>query len=203
MSIRNRVPWRTLILAAVALAAAAFPGSLELLELNREAVAGGQVWRFATGHLVHGSRYHLGLDLAAWVLAGLLFEAGLGRRYWAVLAVSAVFIDAGFLYLQPELAAYCGLSGILNGIMAAGALALHRSSRFRGETGQATLYFWVLVGILGKIAVEGLGGAPLFSEVHRLGATPVPLAHALGALGAVLTLCRTRLRPSRDISIYA
>ena len=83
-------------MAAVALAAAALPGSLELLELNREAVAGGQIWRLFTGHLVHGSLYHLGLDLAAWVLAGLLFEPVLGRRFWTVLAVSTVCIDTGF-----------------------------------------------------------------------------------------------------------
>jgi rhomboid family GlyGly-CTERM serine protease len=104
------------VIAVVALAAAAVPGSLESLALDREALAAGQIWRLATGHLVHGSIYHLGLDLAAWVLAGLLFEPILGRRYWTVLAVSAAFIDAGFLLLQPDLAAYCGLSGVLNGI---------------------------------------------------------------------------------------
>ena len=201
MSIRNRVPWRTLILAAVALAAAAFPGSLELLELNREAVADGQLWRLATGHLVHGSLYHLGLDLAAWVLAGLLFEPVLGRRYWSVLAVSAVCIDAGFLSLQPDLAAYCGLSGVLNGIMAAGSLALWRSARIRGDGGHATLYLLVLIGILGKIAIEGLGGVPLFSEISRLGAIPLPLTHALGALGILAVLGPARLPAPGNLNI--
>ncbi len=137
MSIHNRVPWRTLILAAVALAAAAFPGSLELLELNRAAAASGQVWRLATGHLVHGSLYHLGLDTAAWLLAGLLFEPALGNRYWGVLAGSAICIDTGFLFLQPDLAAYCGLSGVLNGIMVAGSLSLWRSKDRRGRVGRS------------------------------------------------------------------
>ncbi len=203
MSIHNRVPWRTLILAAVALAAAAFPGSLELLELNRAAAASGQVWRLATGHLVHGSLYHLGLDTAAWLLAGLLFEPALGNRYWGVLAGSAICIDTGFLFLQPDLAAYCGLSGVLNGIMVAGSLSLWRSSQARGDTGRSILYVGVVAGILGKIAVEGLGGAPLFSTINQLGATPVPLAHALGALGAALTPARTRLPAADDLTIYA
>ena len=203
MSIRSGIPWRTLGLAAVALAAAAFPGSLELFELNREAVAGGQFWRLITGHMVHGSLYHLGLDLAAWVLAGLLFEPVLGRRFWTVVAVSAVCIDAGFLFLQPDLGAYCGLSGILNGLMVAGALALWKSARVRGDSGRAILYILVLAGILGKIAVEGLGGTALFSEVDHLGAVPVPMAHALGALGAVLAINATRLPGSGNLTIYA
>ena len=203
MSIRSGLPWRTLSLAAVALVAAALPGSLELLELNREAVAGGQIWRLATGHLVHGSLYHLGLDLAAWVLAGMLFEPALGRRYWTVLAIAAVCIDAGFLFLQPDLAAYCGLSGILNGIMVAGTMALWRSARQRGTTGPSALYLLVLLGILGKIALEGIGGTPLFSEIDRLGAIPVPMAHALGALGAVLVIGRTRLPAAENLTFYA
>ena len=87
-----KLPWRTLTVAAVALAAAAFPGSLEFLALDREALAAGQIWRLLTGHLVHGSSYHLGLDLAVWVLAGMLFETALGGRYWTVLALSLIHI---------------------------------------------------------------------------------------------------------------
>ena len=196
-----RLPWRTLVVAAVALAAAAFPGSLESLALDREALAAGQIWRLATGHLVHGSQYHLALDLAAWVLAGLLFEPVLGRRYWMLLAVSAVFIDVGFLLLQPDLAAYCGLSGVLNGIMVGGAVLLWRLKRSCGDNRQAAVFLILLVAILGKITVEGLAGAPLFTEITRLGATPVPLAHALGALGATLVLPRTRLPTNRNITI--
>lgn len=201
MTLPSWLPFRTLGLAAVALAAAAVPGSLELLELNREAVAGGQAWRLVTGHLVHGSFYHLGLDLLAWVLAGLLFEPVLGRRYWPVVAGATVAIDAGFLFLQPDLAAYCGLSGILNGVMAAGALTQFRRGRSRGETGSSTLYLLILIGVLGKIAIEGMAGTPLFTEIQRLGAVPMPLAHALGALGALVAISRTRLRRCGNIPI--
>jgi rhomboid family GlyGly-CTERM serine protease len=186
MSIRFKgsgLPWRTLSLAAVALAAAAFPGSLELLELNREAVAGGQVWRLLTGHLVHGSGYHLSLDLAAWVVTGFLFEPVLGRKVWPVLIVSALLVDAGFLFLQTDLAAYCGLSGILNGLMAAGLIARLQQARQEGDGRFALFQMVILIGILGKILLEGIGAGPLFSDVARLGSTPVPLAHACGALG--------------------
>jgi rhomboid family GlyGly-CTERM serine protease len=178
-----RVPWRTLSLAAVALVAAAFPGSLELLELNREAVAGGQVWRLLTCHLVHGSSYHLSLDLAAWVIAGFLFEPVLGRKLWPVLIVSALLVDTGFLFLLTDLSAYCGLSGVLNGLMAAGLISRLQQARQVGDGRLALFQIVLLVGILGKIVLEGLGTGPIFSDIARLGSTPVPLAHACGALG--------------------
>ncbi len=193
MGIGNRVagiPWRTWSLAAVALAAAAFPGSLKLLELNREAVADGQVWRLITGHLVHGSSYHLALDLAAWMVAGFLFEPMLGRKTWPVLIASTVLVDAGFLFLQTDLGSYCGLSGVLNGLMVAGLIARFQVARKKGDLRFAAFQVVLLAGILGKILLEGLGTGPLLSDLARLGSTPVPLAHALGALGGSTFLLR-------------
>ena len=61
--------------AAVALLATAASRFPDLLRLDRDAVASGEVWRLWTGHLVHASRDHFVFDVGA---ACLLFVV-LGR----------------------------------------------------------------------------------------------------------------------------
>lgn len=182
------LPWCTLALAAAALAVAAAPGAFDLLVLDREAVARGEAWRLFTGHLVHATPYHLTWDVIPLLLLGLRFERMPGSRFPLVIAGSAVFVSLGVLLLDPAVGRYCGLSGILNGMWVAGALAFARQQRRKGRTAVGWLYRGAVVAGLAKIGVEGILGLSIFTDTARLGADPVPLAHALGALaGAVFT----------------
>jgi rhomboid family GlyGly-CTERM serine protease len=181
-----QLPWCTLALAAAALVAAAVPGAFDLLVLDRAAVMQGEFRRLLTGHLVHATGYHLTWDCAALLLLGFRFERILGRRFPLVVAGSMLAVTLGVLVLDPALDRYCGLSGILNGIWVAGALAFAGREQRDGRRALAWVYRGAVAAGLLKIGVEGILGAPLFTDAAKLGAAPVPLAHALGALAGVL-----------------
>jgi rhomboid family GlyGly-CTERM serine protease len=186
--LRASIPWRTLAIAAAALVVAAMPGLGPALTLESGAVRAGEPWRLLTGHLVHGSGYHLLWNVLALIVLGLLFERTLGGRLWALLGLSAVGVSCGLLALDPTLPSYVGLSGLLNGFFVGGALLAARKERRQGNRALEVLYHAVVIGDLIKIGLEARTGAPVFTDSAALGGSPVPLAHALGSLAAMLWL---------------
>ncbi|MEM7567746.1 MAG: rhomboid family intramembrane serine protease, partial [Pseudomonadota bacterium] len=74
----------TLSIAAILLgtqfAAAILPGTFEGLIHSDTGLASGEVWRLATGHLVHLDGIHLGANLAALLALGLPLEREIGSR---------------------------------------------------------------------------------------------------------------------------
>jgi rhomboid family GlyGly-CTERM serine protease len=180
------IPTRSLTVAAAALVAAVHPGALGALMYDRAAILSGELWRVLTGHLVHAGGAHLAWDVTALIAVGVLFERALGSRYWMVLLASALTITSGLMLFDSRLAAYCGLSGVLNGLWVAGALAELRRER-SDDRRLARLVYRACLVVLGlKLAVEGLTGTMIFTEPSTLGAIPVPHAHLLGALGGLL-----------------
>jgi len=182
------LPWRSLAVAAAALAVAALPGLRSDLWVERGAVLSGQLWRLWTSHLVHGSGGHLVWNVVGLIGLGLLFESTLGNRIWGVLIVCAPLVGLGTMSLQTGLVSYCGLSGVLNGLWVAGALLSAREEDRRGNRLLAWLFRACVLADLGKIAWEASSGAPIFTGAALGGGVAVPIAHALGALGGVIWL---------------
>jgi rhomboid family GlyGly-CTERM serine protease len=148
----------------------------ELLRYERAAVLQGQYWRLLTGHLVHGSGQHLLLNAVGLGLIAALFPREYTLRGWLlILASSVAVIDLGFVLLEPQLEWYVGLSGVLHGALAAGAIGWwsHESKPL------AAALTAVLVG---KLAWEQWHGAlPLSGDM------PVVVdAHLYGAIGGAL-----------------
>ena len=183
MTPRVRLPYRTLAVAAACVAAA---GALPALRYDRAGILGGEAWRLLSGHLVHASPTHLAWDVAGLLAVGLLFEEPLGTRYWTALLVAALTISFGLLLFDTSLVAYCGLSGVLNGLWVAGSLAAADRERRGGRIGLAWFYRSCLAVLTVKLAVESAAGQGVFTDVASLGAEPVPHAHVLGALGGLL-----------------
>jgi rhomboid family GlyGly-CTERM serine protease len=145
------------------------------LRYDRAAVATGQVWRLVTGHLVHLDAGHALLNAAGLVLLWVLFAGLRTPAYWlGVALMSLLAIDAGFWWLEPQLAWYVGASGLLHGLMAAGTLCLIQD---RDRIGIPTALVFAA-----KIAWEQRVG-PLPLETH---ATVIVAAHLYGALGGLL-----------------
>jgi rhomboid family GlyGly-CTERM serine protease len=142
---------------------------------DRVALEGGEYWRLVSGHLVHLSWAHLWPNLAALAVIGALFQDTFRASDWMLAAiVSATAIDAGLYLLDPELQWYVGLSGVLHGFVAAGAVEWILRRQTIG---------WVLaIGLVGKLVYEQTIGAMPFST--GLGGDVIVAAHLYGATSA-------------------
>jgi rhomboid family GlyGly-CTERM serine protease len=164
------------LISSVVLLAIAGDGVVQSLRYERSAVLGGEWWRLLSGHLVHGNLRHLSLNVAGLGLVALLFGRDYSVPQWLwILFCSATAIDVGFVFYEPQLEWYVGLSGVLHGTIAAGLIAW-----WRYENRLLTLLVALLLGL--KLLWEQHRGAlPLSGDM------PVIVdAHLYGAIGGAL-----------------
>jgi rhomboid family GlyGly-CTERM serine protease len=143
-----------------------------LLRYDRAALAGGEAWRLLTAHVVHLDLRHALLNGCGLVLMWALFARDYTGWQWLLVVLGAVVaIDAGLWLLDSTVQWYVGSSGVLHGIMAAGALAHLRRREPDG---------WILTGFLAaKLTWEHwVGPLPL------AGGVVVVDAHLYGVIGA-------------------
>ncbi|MFA6287958.1 MAG: rhombosortase [Opitutaceae bacterium] len=194
----KRLPFATLMLAALAVAIHFVPVLGNLLEFDRAAVAHGQAWRFFTAHLAHFSDDHLRWDLLAFVLLGTMAERISRRGFLLTCGLSAAVITAGVWIAQPQFATYRGLSGVDSALFGF-VLADLFVKGWREQHG-----FSMAVGVIalasfgGKCAFELATGGTVFVETCGAFA-PVPLAHLLGlAAGTAVAALLNRRSPGRS-----
>ncbi|MBS0374904.1 MAG: rhombosortase [Proteobacteria bacterium] len=155
------------------------------LRYERAAIAAGEAWRLLTGQLVHHDARHLALNLAGLALLWLLYARDARPREWAVVGLASALAVGGLLYLlEPQIAWYLGLSGVLHGGWAAATVFGRR--RWPLEANVSALL------LAGKLVLERFGslgaaldpGLPVITVAHLYG--------ALGGLAAALALARRR-----------
>jgi rhomboid family GlyGly-CTERM serine protease len=180
------------LVAAVAVA-------LQLLGLeaafawDRDALSGGEAWRFFSGHLVHLGWSHLALNVAGLALIAWI----VGRKWdwlgWLVVSLASVgVIGIGFWTLNPELEWYVGLSGVLHGLLGAGLVV--------GIAQRETESMVLAVLVAGKLAWEQFAG-PLPGSEGASGGAVIVDAHLYGAVGGILAAIAMwrRVRPTAPI----
>jgi rhomboid family GlyGly-CTERM serine protease len=156
--------------ALLLLALTGEPGRL-LLRYDRAALAAGQAWRLLTAHLVHLDLRHALLNGCGLALMWALFARDYTARQWLLVVLGAmVAIDAGLWLCDSTVQWYVGSSGVLHGVMAAGAFAHLRRREPDG---------WVLAGFLAAKLVweQWVGPLPL------AGGVVVVDAHLYGVIG--------------------
>jgi rhomboid family GlyGly-CTERM serine protease len=156
--------------ALLLLALTGEPGRL-LLRYDRAALAAGQAWRLLTAHLVHLDLRHALLNGCGLALMWALFARDYTARQWLLVVLGAmVAIDAGLWLCDSTVQWYLGSSGVLHGVMAAGAFAHLRRREPDG---------WVLAGFLAAKLVweQWVGPLPL------AGGVVVVDAHLYGVIG--------------------
>ena len=147
----------------------------QTLSYERDALAAGQIWRVLSAHLVHLDARHLAMNVAAFLLLAALYGRTLRMRDWFLAGlISAVAISAGLYFFVPEVTGYVGLSGVLHGLWAAGAISIARESRLEAALS--------LVALGAKLLLERRFG-PLGG--HLAGINVILPAHGLGALGGL------------------
>lgn len=144
-------------------------------------LAVSQPWRWWTAAFVHWSPLHLGANLAGLALvAALGWQAGLPRRAAWAWALAWPLTHAALL-LQPALAHYGGLSGVLHAGVAVAAIGLLQlPSRRARRVGVA-----VLVGLAAKIVLERPWAGTL-SHPAGWDIAVAPMAHAGGTLAGLV-----------------
>jgi len=176
---RLRDSWVIVALLVVcAVLAAGGDAVRDLGRYERDAIEGGEYWRLVTGHLVHLGLGHLWPNLAALAIIGLLFEGVFRNADWLRIgAASVAAIDIGLYVLDPEVSWYVGLSGVLHGYVAAGALALIVRRERIGVV--------LAVGLTAKLVFEQVVGPVPFTAAS-VGGPVVVAAHLYGVVGALL-----------------
>lgn len=120
--------WPTALAVLALVAAAGGDAVWYALRWERTALA-GQPWRLFTGHLLHLDGFHLTLNLAGlaalWALVGDCWRA----RTWTLAALFIAFVIGVGLVASERLMWYVGLSGLLHGLLATGAVGLWREWR--------------------------------------------------------------------------
>ena len=178
---------------------AAVSATLQLLGLNealswdRGALAGGQPWRFLSGHFVHLGWSHLLLNLAGLALIAWIVGRAWDRLGWLLVSlVSIAVIGVGFWTLNPRLEWYVGLSGLLHGLLAAGLVV--------GIARRETESIVLAVLVAGKLAWEQFAG-PLPGSEGASGGAVIVDAHLYGAVGGILAAVAMwrRVQPAASI----
>jgi rhomboid family GlyGly-CTERM serine protease len=143
-------------------------------------LAFSEPWRLVTAAAVHWSPMHLGANLA-----GLAVVAWFGRAGRLPAAATLAWLAAWplthlGLLVEPDLAHYGGLSGVLHAAVAAGGSWLALAERGRPRAVGAL----VMAGLGAKVLLEAPWGSPL-RAVPGWDILLAPLAHATGAVAGL------------------
>lgn len=170
-------------------------GLAPMLRYSRDAIAAGEIWRLITAHLVHLGAAHFALNAMGTVLAAALVGAQLRPLAWGwVWLACALSVSGGLWWLQPEIGWYVGMSGVLHGLIVAGAVT------GLGDYRERLFAAAVLVAIAAKLGWEQWSGA-MPGTAALAGGSVITEAHLYGAVGGLLAgsviLALHRLRPIR------
>jgi len=167
-----------------------WPAATAALQFDREAVAAGQLWRLIACHWTHWTDDHLIWDLIVYLGLGWTCVLMNPRATARTLALASLLVGAGVWLLLPEMTRYRGLSGLDSALFV--LLALQLAARLPAN--RRLLIHAALLAFLAKTAYEAATAATLFAASGDA-FIPVPAAHLLGGLAALLALAVARRKP--------
>jgi len=145
---------------------------------DRLQIENGDYWRLVSGHFVHLGTTHLVLNMAALVLVWLLVGRYYTRLQWLfVFATTLAVTTAGFWFVDVHMLWYVGMSGVLHGLLLAGAI--------RGCRELPAESAIIIVIVVAKLAWEQFSG-PLPGSESATGGAVVVNAHLFGGIGGAL-----------------
>ncbi|KAA1172883.1 rhombosortase [Marinobacter salinexigens] len=159
----------------------------DVMMYRRSGIEAGQIWRLLTAHWVHLSVQHLALNLTTLAITWWFFGHALAGLAGYILTL---FISMGLsltlLLLNSDVEWYVGFSGVLHGLLIAGALLSRRHNPL--------LSALVVLVVVIKLAFEQILG-PNPDLVQFIGSPVLVEAHLYGAvLGFLSAAVMARLQ---------
>jgi len=163
------------VLCALLYVAGLFTPSIDtLLAYRRSDIGDGQWWRLVTGNLLHTNHWHLLMNLAGLWVVLFLHHFHYQPRGLTVLFILLCLFEGIGLYLgYPQLLGYVGLSGMLHGLFAYGAVQDIRRKMRSG--------YLLLLGVIIKVGHEQFYGAS-DDVTAMIGARVATEAHLVGLI---------------------
>ena len=201
----HRLPLLTLAVAATALLLHLSLPATAVLQYDRAAVAAGQWWRLASGHLVHWNASHLGWDVAVFALLGIACERQSRVAMMAAVVGTGVALAVVLQFCTQQVELYRGLSGVDSALfmLLVVRVALQSLRRCERLTAAVALAVLTLFGL--KLLIEVLTGQTLFARTDG-DFVPMPLAHAAGGIvgaSTALLFSMRDVRPGRGVAAVA
>jgi len=194
----RELPLVSAMIAACALVVGVSPTLSSLLEYDRTAIAGGQIYRLITGQFAHWNFDHLLWDVVMFAALAAFLERYSRRLLVATIALATLVISAAVWLLTPNVLTYRGLSGLDSALFAAVLVVLLADALRWRHKPVAVLVGLLAIAFTAKVGYEMTTGLTLFVDSAKAGFTPLPIAHATGAaVGTVVAgfHCATR-RPA-------
>ena len=174
-----RQPWLQLLLVTPLMIH--LFGMDEALSFQRYLITQGQVWRLLTCHLTHINTTHLLENLAGLFLVGVVFGKQYSSRTWLGITLFCTVTIGGALYLiNTSLEWYFGLSGLLHGLLVAGAVMQIDRKESQG------IAWFMLLAIGLKVIYEQWSG-PLPGSELVMGGTVIVDSHLYGAIAGLVS----------------
>ena len=185
----TRFPVWTLAICAGTALVYSLPPLAAILIYDRTAIADGELWRLVTGNLVHYSTGHLGYDLLAFLVAGIIIETNGYRHYPLLCLTAAAGIGMVLYWGEPAMFYYAGLSGVATAAVV--YLCLH------GLIEKGAWQWMCVAALLGlgiKVAIEFTLDEPLLVAGGAKEFLPMPQSHLVGACVALFLFVLLYLR---------
>ncbi|MGF1763805.1 rhombosortase [Aliivibrio kagoshimensis] len=141
---------RLLLLLLALMVAFQIPTVSEMVLWDRALIHHGELWRIVTGNFTHTNFAHLLMNSGALIIFYLLFKEYLNNQILLPLLLSTSLV-VGLSIFLTDIDLYFGLSGVIHGLLAWGAV---KDIQYGRQSG-----YWLLGGIIAKVIWEQLFGA--------------------------------------------
>ncbi|PSU33420.1 rhombosortase [Photobacterium lutimaris] len=154
---------------------AQLPSIQPLLVWLRPAITHGEIWRLVSGNLTHTNWAHMIMNSLGLAIITFIFRRYLSATRLAFLILSTAGFIGVALWFSP-MHWYAGLSGVLHGVFAWGAI---QDIKAKDKLG-----WLLLLAVIAKVIWEQVAGGSA-SSAELIGARVAVEAHLAGTLAGV------------------
>lgn len=160
-------------------------GLEEVLRFDRENISAGHVWLLLSGNFVHLGWSHFVMNMVGLALTYLIVWPSYSDRCWVFITLfSALGVGVGLFLFSSNIFWYVGFSGVLHGLLLAGALA--------GMRKQTVSSLLLLIAVIGKLVWEQLYG-PLPGSESTAGGRVAVDSHLFGGISGIVAFAMVTL----------